>query len=177
MKTAAIIAGLAGLVPLAAMADGRSFNTSGTLDWLMVEQRIPYFWAKVWSPYESQFNLLGTEGAPFGFYTGVGSNNGGPTFHWSAWPVKNPINPGDFIKIAYNGTETGAGISNGGEGSAAGFANTPPSFVTSNVWYRFVLRAWLPADGTPHQGYFGQWIRDGATAELSRLRSAGIRGD
>ena len=158
--TLTILTLAAAWLPRIALADDRGFNTSGTLDCVMVEDRRPYGWGGVWAPFDSQCPVVSTEGASFGYYTGLG--NGGSYWHWSTWPIGNPINSGDVIKISYLGPQTWGHGGNGAEGTSAGMDGIP-SFVTTNVWYRFVLKSWLPADGTPHQGYIGEWARDGAT--------------
>jgi hypothetical protein len=94
-----------------AVADGRRYNTTGTLDWVMVEERRPYFQAPNWSPFLGNgYPVVSTEGASFDFYTGFGNREtaGSGFSHWSTWPINNPINPDDGIKIAYLGsTDTG----------------------------------------------------------------------
>jgi autotransporter-associated beta strand protein len=168
MKFTAVLSVLTSLSlvsPAVVRGDGRSFNTSGTLDWLMVEERRPYNWGVQWSPFNDNLHsVVSTEGASFSYYTGFGFGGTVPYWHWSAWPIANPINTGDAISISYLGQYTWGHAGNGSEGTAAGMDNSPaPPFVTTNVWYRFAMRTWLPADGTPHQGYVGEWVRDGAT--------------
>lgn len=151
------------LAPRVGLADGRSYDTTGILDWVTVEERRPYFQAGNWSPFLGNGSpVVSDEGASFDFYTGVGEANG--TFwHWSTWPISNPITPGDALKIAYLGSTTSGHDGNGGEGTSAGMTNLPSFGIQANVWYRFALRCWRPADGTPHKGFAGQWMRDNST--------------
>src|SRR6478609_2173963 len=154
------------LCPHQAHADGRSYNTTGTLDWVTVEERRPYFQSGNWSPFLGNgYPVVSTEGASFDFYTGFG-NQGTATsafWHWSTWPISNPVNPGDSLKITYLGSTTTGHNGNGGEGTAGGMDNLPAFGMQANAWYRFALRCWVPADGTPHLGYAGQWIREAST--------------
>lgn len=151
------------LAPHAGWADGRSYNTTGTLDWVTVEERRPYFQAGNWSPFLGNgYPVVSDEGASFDFYTGVGDSNG-RFWHWSTWPISNPVTPGDALKIAYLGSTTSGHDGNGGEGTSGGMTNLPSFGIQANVWYRFALRCWRPADGTPHKGYAGQWMRDNST--------------
>jgi len=151
------------LVPRTARADGRSYTTSGTLDWVTVEERRPYFQAGNWSPFLGNgYPVVSDEGASFDFYTGFGDSNG-RFWHWSTWPISNPITAGDALKVTYMGPTTSGHDGNGGEGTAGGLTDMPSFGEQANVWYRFALRCWRPADGTPHTGFAGEWIRDGST--------------
>ncbi|MGC4012968.1 MAG: PA14 domain-containing protein [Luteolibacter sp.] len=151
------------LAPQAGWADGRSYNTTGILDWVTVEERRPYFQAGNWSPFLGNgCPVVSDEGASFDFYTGVGDSNG-RFWHWSTWPISNPVTAGDALKIAYLGSTTSGHDGNGGEGTSGGMTNLPSFGIQANVWYRFALRCWRPADGTPHKGYAGQWMRDNST--------------
>lgn len=154
--------------PASARADGRSYNTTGTLDWVTVEERRPYVQAGNWSPFLGNgYAIQGEEGSWFDFYTGVG-NRPDSFWHWSTWPIMSPVSPGDALKIDYLGQFT-TGHDGGyerSEGTSAGMTASNPPFASKvNVWYRFALRCWRPADGTPHKGYAGEWIRDGSTGE------------
>ena len=149
------------LTSLTTRADDRGFNTTGTLDCVMLEERRPFIQGAQWSPFSSQDGVSSTEGAGFSYYTGFGNSGTGTYWHWSTWPISSPITAGDVVKITYLGSETWGHGGNGGEGTSAGMDGIPAS-ITSNVWYRFVMRSWLPADGTLHQGYIGEWVRDGS---------------
>jgi len=46
-----------------------------------------------------------------------------------------------------------------GEGSSCAIKGYWPQFTT-NLWSRFVVRYWQPADGTPHVGYQGMWMKE-----------------
>ena len=46
-----------------------------------------------------------------------------------------------------------------GEGSSCAIKGYWPQFTT-NLWTREVVRYWLPADGTPHLGYQGMWMKE-----------------
>src|SRR5215471_4174948 len=147
-------------------ADGRSYNTSGTLDWVMVEERRPFFDGGNWSPFLGNgYPVVSAEGASFDFYTGYGnwSAPGSGFWHWSTWPISNPIHSTDTIKITCLGAATWGHGSDGAEGTSSGLDGLPVFGFQTNVWYRFAVRCWQPADGTPHLGYVGEWVRDGST--------------
>lgn len=164
LKTLALAA--FAVLPHQAKADGRSYNTTGVLDWVMVEERRPYFSGGNWSPFLST-GITSEEGANFGYYTGFGNGNSVNSgwWHWSTWPISNPVNSGDALKIDHLGSTISGHDGNGSEGTSAGMTGTPDFGIEQNVWYRFALRCWRPADGTPHKGYAGQWIRNGTTGE------------
>ena len=154
------------LSPRMCHADGRSYNTTGTLDWVMVEERRPFFQGSNWSPFEGNgYPVVSSEGASFDFYTGLGNSGaaGSGFWHWSTWPISNPINLTDTISIAYLGSTTTGHGSDGAEGTSSGMDNLPVFGFATNVWYRFAIRAWQPADGTPHLGYVGEWMREGTS--------------
>ncbi len=165
-----ILFAMALLIPDLCRADYRSYNTSGTLDWVMVEENRPYFQAGNWSPYlDNNHPVISEEGASFAYYTGFGDQGTTNSVfsHWSTWPITNPIHSGDALTIEYYGTHTsghdGEGT-NGSEGTSVGLTGVPPFGIDTNVWYRFAMRCWRPADGTPHTGYVGQWVRKEITA-------------
>ena len=163
LHTAALVLLLA---PRLVHADGRSYNTSGTLDWVMVDERRPFFQGSNWSPFEGNgYPVVSSEGASFDFYTGLGNSGaaGSGFWHWSTWPISNPINLTDTISIAYLGSTTTGHGSDGAEGTSSGMDNLPVFGFATNVWYRFAIRAWQPADGTPHLGYVGEWMREGTS--------------
>ncbi len=154
---------LLALSTLTAFADDRVYNTSGTLDWVMVEERRPYFQGSNWSPFQGNgYPVVSTEGAWVDFYAGFGDlGSAGSGFsHFSTWPIVNPIHPDDGVKIAYLGTTETGHDTDGAEGTSAGSTGAPPFGILTNVWYRFAIRCWQPADGTPHVGYVGQWQRE-----------------
>ena len=150
------------LCALSALGDKRYYNTSGTLDWAMVEERRPYFAGGNWSPWLDR-SITSTEGASFYSYTGFGNYSTGFN-RWSCWPIVNPIRSDDRITLEYVGSdEISHHDTDSGEGTGAGTSSWPPFGINTNVWHRFALRCWRPADGTPQVGYVGQWIRDGAS--------------
>jgi len=156
------------VVSRVARADGRSYSTSGVLDWYMVEERRPFFQGGNWSPFLGNGSpMLSDDGASFDFYTGLGNDNGDPSsryWHWSTWPIVNPVDPATaYLGLTYLGSTTWGHGGNGSEGGSAGMDGLPAIGFATNVWYRFAVRCWRPADGTPHRGYAGEWIRDGAT--------------
>lgn len=156
------------MCPRVSPADSRSYKTTGTLDWVMVEERRPYLSAGNWSPFlGTGYPVISDEGASFDFYTGVGNTGTGSSascfWHWSTWPISKPVQATDTVKLSHLGTTTWGHDSDGGEGTSAGLDGLPVFGIKANVWYRFAIRCWRPADGTPHKGYAGQWVREETT--------------
>lgn len=48
------------------------------------------------------------------------------------------------------------------------------ALITTNRWYREVLRIWQPTDGTPHLAFAGRWLRDPATSNWYHLATMKI---
>jgi|GEM_PF-2563707 len=160
-----VLAALSALVPHAARAHDRGYETHGILDWVMVEERRPYIQGGNWSPILDNLQpMQSDEGASFDFYTGIGDSEQ-PFWHWSTWPIQNPIHPGDALKVVYLGATTSGHDGNGGEGTSSGLHDPPVFGIRTKVWYRIAVRCWRLADGTPHKGYAGEWMRDGSTGE------------
>ncbi len=55
-----------------------------------------------------------------------------------------------------------------GEGSSCAIKGYWPQF-SGNLWTRSVVRYWQPADGTPHLGYQGMWMKDPTTGYWHHL--------
>ncbi len=139
------------------------FNSQSGSDVLVQEVRWPYWNSSFYDTWLSQW-WQSSEGASGYFYSGLPNPSlGSPNpvtqgVNWSFWPVSNPVNVTDTIIPVYRGPTTYGGPTIG-EGT---ICTAPASFPfwQTNVWYRVAFRTWLPVDGTPHQGYAGQWLRD-----------------
>ena len=44
----------------------------------------------------------------------------------------------------------------------------------TNQWYRYALRLWTPADGTPHVTYMGGWLKDTVTGIWTHSATAKV---
>ena len=81
--------------------------------------------------------------------------------NWSFWPLSNPLNKTDTILPSYTSPTTFSAPTVA-EGTILRAPGNWQVFQT-NAWYRIAFRVWQPANGTPHQAYAGQWLRDPAT--------------
>ncbi len=163
-----ILAGLAavGLFSHLARAEYSYFSDvqSGS-DIVVKEVRWPYWNNTYYNTWWSD-NWTSTEGTSGYFYNGLalpaaGSPNpvGTPqTVNWSFWPLSNPVKITDTITPFYTSPSTFA-MPTIGEGT---ILRSPGkwSLWQTNVWYRMVIRTWLPVSGAPHSGFAGTWLRD-----------------
>jgi hypothetical protein len=60
-----------------------------------------------------------------------------------------------------------------GEGASGKVSGDWP-LITTNRWYREVLRIWQPTDGSPHLAFAGRWLRDPATSNWYHIATMKI---
>jgi len=152
------------LLSISVHAEYHDFNVSAPADGIVQDVRWPY-WAE--STYNAIYyqTIAGTDGGSAFFYGGMPSDPGGNppcSIIWSFWPPSGTAVPGAAVTAYWTTTNMYAPphIGEGASGKVQG--NWP--LIQSNRWYREVLRVWQPADGTPHLGYAGRWLRDPATS-------------
>ncbi len=135
-------------------------------DIVVQELRWPYWNGGFYNTWTDSY-WTSVEGTSGGFYSGVPlPAAGSPTptqagINYSFWSLSNPLHPTDTISSKYSSPTTFPK-----QTIAEGTILEDPGqwyFWQTNVWYRVAFRAWQPADGTPHLGYAGEWIRDGAS--------------
>lgn len=151
--------------PGAAHAGNTYFNTPSGAVCIMQELRWPYANAAVYNPCFSQFTS-GEGGANYYFYHGNVIPGTGQTaqMNFSTWPIGSPLQPGDSPTFVYTAPNMNSTFGTG-EG-VSGHAGGMWTFRT-NQWYRYALRLWTPADGTPHVTYMGSWLKDTVTGVWS----------
>jgi len=147
-------------------ADYHNFNVASGADTVIQEVRYPYWeggtYNAIWSDY-----VLSSDGPSEYFYGGQVTSP--PVYvQWVHWPPGNPLNPGDNPSVIFSGPNMFARRTAFSEGSSAKVSGNW-SQMALNQWYRFVIRYWQPADGTPHLGYGGQWMRDSSTGNWYHL--------
>ena len=129
------------------------------------ELRWPYWNGGFYNTWMMQ-SFTSSDGVSGSFYSGVplpAAGTPGPAkagINYSFWSLSNPLNPTDTISSKYSSPTTFPK-----QTIAEGTILEDPGtwyFWQTNTWYRVVFRAWQPADGTPHKGYAGEWIRDSA---------------
>lgn len=161
--------GLINLLVNPARAEYHNFNTATGADGIVQEVRWPYWAESTYNAIYSQ-TISGSDGASCYFYGGMPSDpNGNPpsAIIWSFWPPSGTAVLGAAVTAYWTGPNMYA-PPHVGEG-ASGKASGKWPLITTNRWYREVLRVWSPADGTPHQAYAGRWLRDPATSNWYHL--------
>lgn len=157
-----------------AHAEYHNFNTQSGSDGVIQEVRWPY-WAE--STYNALYNqtLSGSDGGSCYFYGGMPSDpNGSPpcSIIWSFWPPSGTSVPGAAVTACWSAANMYA-PPHVGEGASGKVAGAWP-LITTNRWYREVLRIWQPTDGTPHLAFAGRWLRDPATSNWYHLATMKI---
>jgi autotransporter-associated beta strand protein len=150
-----------------AWGDYHYFTTvpSGT-DGVVQELRWPYWNNSYYNTWLSD-GWTSSEGVGGYFYSGLALPSAGSQLgvscliNWSFWPLSNPLTATDMPLPAYTSPTTFAAQTIG-EGTVLRAPGNWSVFQT-NAWYRLAFRVWQPADGTPHQAFAGQWLRDPST--------------
>ena len=149
---------VAGFVGLPAWAGNIYTPVPSGSDIAMEEMRWPYANGHVFNPW-TESSVNGSDGPSLPFYFGNVMPDGSQSvqFNFSLWPISNPLNPNDVPVFIYTDPSLYSPVGDTGE-STAGHAGGTINIQT-NQWYRYVLCIWQPADGTPHLGYVGGWLR------------------
>lgn len=163
-------------VVLSARANYENFpDVKSGSDIVVQELRWPYWNGGFYNTWTDS-GFTSSDGVGGSFYSGVPlPPAGSPTpakagINYSFWTLSNPIHPTDTISSKYSSPTTFPK-----QTIAEGTILEDPGqwyFWQTNVWYRVAFRAWQPADGTPHLGYAGEWIRDGASGIWYHIATA-----
>ena len=167
---------LAAAWPVTVRGEYHRFNTAPGADGIVQEVRWPA-WPHTYNAiYSNQNPIRGTKGESAGFYGGMPFNDENPVapckIIWSFWPVKGRADTESAVSACWTGPNMYAPLHEG-EGAAGKVAGDWP-LLTTNRWYREVLRIWPAADGTPDTGYAARWLRDSATARWYHLATMKI---
>lgn len=165
-----VVAGL----PLLARAEYHNFNTASGSDGIVQEVRWPYWAESTYNAIYSQ-TLSGSDGGSCYFYGGMPSDPAGTppcSIIWSFWPPSGTAVPGAAV-TAYWSAPNMYAPPHVGEGASGKVSGDWP-LITTNRWYREVLRIWQPTDGTPHLAFAGRWLRDPATSNWYHLATMKI---
>jgi autotransporter-associated beta strand protein len=137
-------------------------------DIVMKEVRWPYWNGGFYNTWFDQ-GWTSVEGVGEYWYNGLGLPAAGSpnpvggkhVINWSFWGFSNPINITDSISTVYTSPNTFS-MPTIGEGTIFRSPGMWGIWQT-NVWYRMVLRTWQPANGTPHLGFAGTWMKDSSS--------------
>ncbi len=153
---------LALFAPLTSRAQYHFFNVPGGSDTIMQDYRSPDVPPGIYDAIHEE-NVNSSDGGSGYFYGGFTHQNyinGSPMtlVQYVCWPASGGYAPYSQQIPTFAGTNM-VGFAQIGEGSSCAIKGYWPQFTT-NLWTREVVRYWQPADGTPHVGYQGMWIKE-----------------
>ena len=148
--------------PLTVRAQYHFFNVPGGSDTIMQDYRSPDVPPGIYDAIHEE-NVNSSDGGSGYFYGGFTHQNyinGSPRtlVQYVCWPASGGYAPYSQQIPTFAGTNM-VGFAQIGEGSSCAIKGYWPQFTT-NLWTREVVRYWQPADGTPHVGYQGMWIKE-----------------
>lgn len=150
-----------GLGLLSAHGQYNYFNVAGGSDCIRQDYRSANTPPGVYDAVH-QDNVSSSDGGGGYFYGGfVHQDQGGAStlVQYVCWPASGgfPYSYSQQIP-SFAGTNM-VGYPQIGEGSSCSIKGYWPQFTT-NLWTREAIRYWQPADGTPHVGYQGMWMKE-----------------
>jgi hypothetical protein len=157
------------LVPLVGQAQYHSFNVSSGSDCIVQTYRSPNLPSGIYDAIHEEY-VSSSDGGSGYFYGGMvqRSGNGQQTLvQYVCWPASGGFAPYSQQIPTFAGTNM-VGYAQIGEGSSCAIKGYWPLF-SSNLWSRFAVRYWQPADGTPHLGYQGMWMKEPVSGNWHHL--------
>ncbi len=136
------------------------FNVASGSDCILQDYRSANVPPGIYDAIHEEY-VSSSDGGSGYFYGGfTHQNNGGANtlVQYVCWPASGGFAPYSQQIPTFAGTNM-VGYAQIGEGSSCAIKGYWPKF-TSNLWSRFVVRYWQPADGTAHLGYQGMWMKE-----------------
>ena len=158
LRIACLCLGLLAIFP--AEAQYHNYNVASGSDCIVQTYRSPNLPSGIYDAIHEE-NVTSSDGGSGYFYGGMvqRSGNGQQTLvQYVCWPASGGFAPYSQQIPTFAGTNM-VGYAQIGEGSSCAIKGYWPLF-TSNLWSRFAVRYWQPADGTPHLGYQGMWMKE-----------------
>ncbi len=155
-----VLLGLALLAPSAGLAQYHYYNVASGADCIQQDYRSPNVPGGIYDAIHEE-NVTSSDGGSGYFYGGMTHQNNGGTstlVQYVCWPASGGFAPYSQQIPTFAGTNM-VGYAQIGEGSSCAIKGYWPQFTT-NLWSRFVVRYWQPADGTAHLGYQGMWMKE-----------------
>jgi autotransporter-associated beta strand protein len=155
--------GLSVLTPVTGLAQYHSYNVASSSDCILQDYRTVNAPGGIYDADHSNIDGIGSsDGGAGSYYGGFTHQNQGGTstlLQYVCWPASGsyPVSYAQQIP-SFAGTNM-VGYTQIGEGSSCAIKGYWPQFSTS-LWYREAERVWQPADGTPHVGYQGIWMKE-----------------
>ena len=151
--------GLIWLVPSTGLAQYHGYNVASGSDGIVQTYRSPNLPAGIYDAIHEEY-VSSSDGGSGYFYGGMVQDPGNnqTLVQYVCWPASGGFAPYSQQIPTFAGTNM-VGYAQIGEGSSCAIKGYWPLF-TSNLWSRFAVRYWQPADGTPHLGYQGMWMKE-----------------
>ena len=163
----ALSVGVTLLSPLAAQAQYHAYNVSSGSDCIMQDYRSPNVPPGIYDAIHEE-TVTSSDGGSGYFYGGFTHQNANGTLvQYVCWPASGGFAPYSQQIPTFAGSNM-VGYAQIGEGSSCAIKGYWQQF-SSNLWSRFAVRYWQPADGTPHLGYQGMWMREPASGNWYHL--------
>ena len=155
----ALCIGLALLAPPAGLAQYHYYNVASGSDCILQDYRSPNVPSGIYDAIHEEYVNSSDSGSGY-FYGGMVHDPGGSRtlIQYVCWPASGGYAPYSQQIPTFAGPNM-VGYAQIGEGSSCAIKGYWPLFTT-NLWSRFVVRYWLPADGTAHLGYQGMWVKE-----------------
>ena len=146
------------LAPAIGHAQYHNFNVANGSDCILQDYRSPNVPPGIYDAIHEE-TVSSSDGGSGYFYGGMTHQNANRTLvQYVCWPASGGFAPYSQQIPTFAGTNM-VGYAQIGEGSSCAIKGYWPQFTT-NLWSRFAVRYWLPADGTPHLGYQGMWMKE-----------------
>jgi autotransporter-associated beta strand protein len=148
------------LAPFLANAQYHRYNISSGSDCIVQTYRSPNTPGGIYDAIHEN-TATSTDGGSGYFYGGFTHQNSGGTktlVQYVCWPASGGF-PANAQQIPVYAGPNMVGYTQIGEGSSCAIKGYWPQF-SQNLWTKEVVRYWQPADGTPHVGYQGIWMKE-----------------
>ncbi len=162
------------LSPLVGLAQYHRYNVENNSDVVVQEYRSPNLPLGIYDAIHTDDVSSPDQGLGY-FYGGLvhETNFNRTGMQFVCWPAATQSASGLIITLPQQQVPIFAGtnmvpFSQIAEGSSCAIKGYWPLFRT-NLWSRFAMRCWQPADGTPRVGYQGMWMKDPVSAQWHHL--------
>ena len=159
---------LATLFCFPASAQYHHYNVPSGADCVVQAYRSPNLPPGIYDATHEQY-VTSSDGGSGYFYGGMVQDaaNSRTFVQFVCWPASGGFGPYSQQIPVFAGTNM-TWWAQIGEGSSCAIKGYWPLFKT-NLWSRFAVRYWQPADGTPHLGYQGIWMKDPVTGNWHHI--------
>jgi autotransporter-associated beta strand protein len=153
------LVGLTLMAPSTGRAQYHNYNVASGSDCIVQTYRSPNLPSGIYDAIHEEY-VSSSDGGSGYFYGGMVQDPGNSRtlVQYVCWPASGGFAPYSQQIPTFAGTNM-VGYAQIGEGSSCAIKGYWPLF-TSNLWSRFAVRYWQPADGTPHLGYQGMWMKE-----------------